>query len=73
VTTRELQKALETAVRWVKWDREVIDDFHEYAHRFGGQPGANVYTFALRQALASHGLTLEQFRRDYKRKNRSTA
>jgi transcriptional regulator with XRE-family HTH domain len=59
---RSLATAARTIAKWLEWDREVIEDFHAYAHRFGGSPGGNVYEFVLREALSNRGLTLEQFR-----------
>lgn len=59
---RELQEAAEQITRWLKWDRAMLEDFHAFGHRFGCLAGHNVYEFVLSEALARHGLTLEQFR-----------
>ena len=64
MSTKELQRAAKEIAQWLEWDVEVINDFHRYAHRFGGTPGNNVYEFVLRHALRIHGLTLEQFREE---------
>lgn len=62
MTLKELRQALDEISRWLDWDTEMINDFHTYAQRFGGDPGSNVYTFVLTEALRGRGLTLEQFR-----------
>lgn len=59
---RALADSARTIAKWLEWERESLEDFHAYAQKFGGKPGANVYEFALRDALVARGLTLEQFR-----------
>lgn len=66
VSIRFLAEALKEAARWAEWDMESLEDFHAYAHMFDGQPGDNVYTFVLRDALRERGLTLQQFRDMYR-------
>jgi hypothetical protein len=62
MSIKQLIAALKEAVKWAEWERESLEDFHAYAHRFGGKPGGNVYMFTLRDALAMRGMTLDQFR-----------
>ena len=69
MTLKELEQAAREILRFIEWDRETINDFHSYAQRFGGTPGGNVFEFALRDALRSRGLTLEQFREETKENN----
>ena len=59
---KQIAEALKEAAKWAEWELESINDFHEYAQRFGGTPGGNVFTYVLRDALRFRGLTLEQFR-----------
>ena len=59
---REIAEAMEQALDWLKWERESLEEFHAYAHMFGGQPGSNVFTFVLEDALRHRGRTLAQFR-----------
>ena len=66
MTLKQLQQAAKEILTYIEWDREVINDFHTYAQRFGGTPGGNVYMFALRDALRGRGLTLEQLREEVK-------
>jgi len=61
---RELLTATKEISRYIEWELETLEDFHRYAHRFGGTPGGNVYKFALEDALLSRGMTLEQLRKD---------
>ena len=61
---KELADAASQIAAWLRFDIQTLSDFHEYAHRFGGSPGSNVQEMVLRDALASRGLTLEQFRRE---------
>ena len=58
---RELTEALKELTAYIEWERETIDAFHRYAHRFGGSPGSNVFMFVLEDALRWRGMTLEQF------------
>jgi hypothetical protein len=58
----ELKDALGQLADFIAWERETLEDFHRYAHRFGGRPGSNVFQFALEDALRYRGVTLEQFR-----------
>ena len=62
MTLKEMQKFIKELGTWIEWERESLDDFHAFAHRFGGSPGSNVFQFALKEALAHHGMTLKQFR-----------
>jgi hypothetical protein len=64
----EIAQAMRQAAQFFDWEREFIGDFHEYAQMFGGDPGCNVFEFALKDALKSRGLTLEQFREKAKEK-----
>ena len=62
MSMKQLEQAAKEIALWIEWERQMINDFHAYAHRFGGTPGKNVYEFVLRDALRLQGLTLEQFR-----------
>jgi hypothetical protein len=59
---RQVAAALRIATRWVEQSLAAVDDFQNYSQRFGGTPGGNVFLFALHDALAHRGLTLDQFR-----------
>lgn len=61
-THPQLIDALLLVADVLSWQSATIDDFHRYAHRFGGQPGGDVYEFALLDALRMRGLTLDQLR-----------
>ena len=62
MSIRWLAAALKEAARWADWELESLELFHAYAHRFGSVAGSNVYLFVLKDALRSHGLTIEQFK-----------
>ena len=51
----------------MEWQQATIDDFHAYAHRFGGTPGGDVYEFVIRDALRLRGTTLEKLREEWRR------
>jgi hypothetical protein len=63
MNTRDTVKALRTVALVLEQEHELMDDFHAYAHEFGGSVGCNVFELALRHALSKQGLTLEEFRR----------
>jgi hypothetical protein len=58
----ELASAVRTAAQFLSWEAQSLADFHNYAQKFGGPPGGNVFEFVLVDALRNRGLTLEQFR-----------
>jgi hypothetical protein len=62
----DLKSAMIAMAELLDWEQETINDFHLYAHRFGASPGCNVFDFALRDALAQRGITLEQLRAEAK-------
>ena len=64
LNVRQLAAALRTAADWATWERDSLEDFHAYAHRFGCAAGINVYQFVLEDALRHRGLTLDQLRLD---------
>ncbi len=66
---KELWRANQAIGRWLKWERDTLELFHEYAQRYGCGPGANVYLFVLRDALARRGLTVERFRASLKKES----
>jgi hypothetical protein len=49
-TLRDLAAALNQAARYVRWEREIIEQFHSYAHEYGCSPGRNVFQFVLDDA-----------------------
>jgi hypothetical protein len=59
--TSEVISALTQVVRVLESEVEVIDGFHNYAQKFGGSPGGNVFGFVLEDALRLRGITLEEF------------
>ena len=62
MTIKDVAAALTQASDYFNWEHQYLDDFHRYAHKFGGEPGGNVLHFLLEDALRLRGLTLEQFR-----------
>jgi len=61
MNAKDLSEALAVARDWAKWQSESLDDFHEYAQRFGCQPGGNIFDFVMIDALKQRGLTWQQF------------
>lgn len=59
---RTIRNALQAVDQLLEWEMDIVEDFHLFAHRFGAQPGSNVYEFVLHNALKFRGLTLEQLR-----------
>lgn len=66
MTLPQLSEALKHLAAWIDWERESLEDFHRYAHMFGGAPGSNVFTFVLEDALRHRGMMLQQFRAEKK-------
>ena len=66
MTIPELRKANEEIGRFLLWESETLQWFHRYAQKFGCDPAANVFKFALEDALRHRGLTLEQFMAEYR-------
>lgn len=61
-SVREMQEGARDIVSFLTWHRESLELFHEYAQRFGGTPGSDVFLFVLENALRLQGMTLEQFK-----------
>lgn len=74
MNAKQMAKMLHQASLWAERESEVLDDFHAYAHMFGGEPGSNVFLFVLEDALRHrNGLTLEEFRAKWKERAGRTA
>jgi hypothetical protein len=72
-TAGDLAVALYKAAKILDWEREVIQDFHDYAQHFGASPGSNVFKFALKDALKFRDVNIEAVRRErpWERENRA--
>lgn len=62
----QLAVASRVIARWLAWEEESLELFHQYAQRFCKSPGSNVYLSVLEDALKLRGLTLEQFKSEAK-------
>jgi hypothetical protein len=63
VNIKECHAALIQVAQMLDWEYQLLQDFHDYAQKFGASPGINVFDFVLRDALAARKIGTEEWKR----------